>query len=432
MNRAAPVRHAVDRRGFLKAAAAVGCASYVPSSAFGANDRVVTAHVGVGGQGRGNLGAFLRQQSARPALVCDVDSGHAAAAARSIEKAGGKPEIVADYRRILDRKDIDAVVVSTPDHWHALPTVHACQAGKHVYCEKPLTLRIAEGRAMVDAARAAGVVVQTGSQQRSSTIFRKACEYVRSGRLGKIEQVLVGIGGVNWKGEPVPDSQPPAELDYRTWLGPAPDAPYNEKHVHYNFRFFWDYSGGQMTNWGAHHFDIAQWGLGADDTGPVSVRPLSVHYHPKDHYEVFDACRAEFEYSGGVRMTVGQGEKDIPFGTTFIGTEGRLFVDRGKTVTTPEDLYETPLDSDDVRLTESDSHHGNFLDCVRSGARPICDVEIGHRSATVCHLANIALRTGKEFAWDPAAERFTGANADEGNGRLMYDYRQPWSLAGVA
>jgi predicted dehydrogenase len=229
-----------------------------------ANERIRIGCIGVGNQGKSNLRAHLRNTVA----VCDVDSKRLGEAKQQVEKEnGGTCAAHSDYRRLLDDRNIDAVVVTVPDHWHALIAIQACQAGKHVYCEKPLTLFVAEGRALVKAARHHNVVVQTGSQQRSNEGFRQACELVRNGRLGQIQTVKVGLPPVNFAGPPVADSEPPAELDYDFWLGPGPRGPYNAKHVHYNFRFFWDYSGGQMTNFGAHDLDITQWALGMDESG---------------------------------------------------------------------------------------------------------------------------------------------------------------------
>jgi len=300
----------------------------------------------------------------------------------------------------------------------------AMQAGKDVYCEKPLSLTIDEGRTMVDAARKHERVVQTGSQQRSDDRFRLACELVRSGRLGTIKTVLVGIPKVNFEGPAVPDSEPPEVLDYDRWLGPAPKKPYNVKHVHYNFRFFWDYSGGQMTNFGAHHLDIAQWALGMDQSGPVATEGTAT-FHPEHWYEVSQTCRVTHTYANGVTVVVGQGQKDIPGGVTFIGFEGSLFVDRGKIKTTPKDLAAAPLSASDVHLEVSKNHHQNFLDCVKSRKRPIADVEIGHRSATVCHLGNIAIRLGRKIQWDPKLERIIGD--DQAAAMLSRPYRAPYS-----
>ena len=414
----------LSRRSFLAASTVFAAPYFVPFRAFGANDRVVTAHIGVGGQGLSNLNGLLGK-GVSPAAICDVDSVHLAKAVKLVTDKGHACEGYRDYRKILERKDIDAVVVCTPDHWHALPTIDACQAGKDVYCEKPLSLTVAEGRRMVDAARSNKRIVQTGSQQRSDDRFRQACELVRSGRLGKISEVQVGLPGSNFAGPPVPDSQPPAELDYDLWLGPAPQRPYNKKRVHYNFRFFWDYSGGQMTNFGAHHIDIAQWGLGMDESGPISTEGTA-EFHPEHWYEVTKACRITHTYATGTKLVVGQGQKDISGGVTFIGENGTVHVDRGTIIGSRKELLE-PLGEDGVRLYKSANHHANFLACIRSRELPICDVEIGHRSATVCHLSNIVARLGRKIQWDAAKETIVGD--DEAAAMLSRPYRQPWKLA---
>jgi len=400
----------VSRRQFLLSSAAALAVPYIiPRSVRGANDRIVTGHVGVGRQGTFNLKKF--RDLAEPAALCDVDKGHLAAAMKLAQEDEDpkKCDGYGDYRRLLDRKDIDAVVVTTPDHWHAPITIHACQAGKDVYCEKPLTLTIAEGRKTVEAARKNNRIVQTGSQQRSeyNGMFRLACELVRSGRIGKLQQVLVGIPRVNFDGDAVPDSDPPAALDYDYWLGPAPMKPYNEKHVHYLFRFFWDYSGGQMTNFGAHHLDIAQWGMNMDNSGPIAIEGTAT-YDPKQRFEVPATSRVSYQYENGVRVILGQEQADIPQGATFIGSEGRIFVDRKSIKSDPQEVVAIKLGDQDVHLYKAASHHQNFLDCVKSRELPICDVEIGHRSATVCHLGNIALRLDRKIQWDPSAEQIVG------------------------
>jgi hypothetical protein len=250
-----PYRH-MKRRTFLAAAASAFAAPYVlPARVFGANERIRIGSIGIRNQGKGNLKRFM-EAGCDIVGLCDVDANVLADAAKAASEGGHKPEHFSDYRRLLDRNDIDAVVVTTPDHWHALITINACQAGKDVYCEKPLSLTIAEGRRMVTAARENNRVVQTGSQQRSSEEFWKACTLVRNGAIGKVHTVLVGIPDCNHPGTLGPDTTPPGELNYDMWLGPAPFRAYNEKRVHYNFRFWWDYSGGQMTNFGAHHLDM--------------------------------------------------------------------------------------------------------------------------------------------------------------------------------
>ena len=422
------MHRATHRRQFLKQAAgalAVGAAAYlVPSRAFGANNRVVTGHIGTGGQGTSNLNQFLKQ-GVSVGAVCDVDKSHAAATLRLLEGKGIKPASLGDYRKLLERKDINAVVIGTPDHWHALTAIHACQAGKDVYCEKPLTLTVVEGRKMVEAARANRRIVQTGSQQRSDPKFRLTCELIRSGRIGKVQKVIVGLPRVNFAGPPVPDSDPPPELDYDLWLGPAPKRPYNAKRVHYLFRFFWDYSGGQMTNFGAHDIDIAQWGLDMDESGPVAVEGTAT-FHPEKWYETPSTCRLTYTYANGVTMLVGQVQKDCPGGATFAGTEGSIHITRARLLAKPEGIAKEPLGEKDVHLYQSSNHHRNFLDCVRSRKLPICDVEIGHRSATACHLGNIALRLGRKIQWDPQKEQIVGD--DEAARMLSRPYRAPWTL----
>jgi predicted dehydrogenase len=405
----------LTRRSFLAAAALAPAALAAERSPL---EKPRLGFIGVKNQGTGNLKALM----AHAVALCDVDSAVLGKAKDLVLKSGKVKNIetYADYRKMLERDDIDAVVVTTPDHWHALNTIHACQAGKDVYCEKPLSLTVAEGRAMVKAARDNKRIVQTGSQQRSNDKFRHACEIVRHGLIGKVHTVKVGIPGVNFKGPAVPDGEVPKELDFDTWLGPAPKVPYNEKRVHYNFRFFWDYSGGQMTNWGAHHLDIAQWGLGMDDSGPVSVEG-SANYHPMKWYEVPMDCEVTWTYASGVKVICKKGNRG---GTEFIGDKGSVFVSRGKIETTPKELVKLKYDAA-FPLYVSDNHHKNWLECIKSRKAPICDVEIGHRSATVCHLGNIALRTGKKLKWDPARETFDDAEA---NKMLSRPYRAPWKL----
>jgi len=416
-----------DRRQFLKGSAslagwaAVGGLAW-PKLGRGADapsEQIRIGCIGVGNQGSGNLRKVMRHVVA----VCDVDSNRLGTAAAAVMKATGRDcDAYTDYRKLLDRKDIDAVVVTTPDHWHALPTITACQAGKDVYCEKPLTLFIGEGQAMVAAARKYNRIVQTGSQQRSDEHFRRACELVRSGRIGKVHTVKCGISSVNFNGPPVADSAPPPELNYEMWLGPAPEKPYNEKHVHYNFRFFWDYSGGQQTNWGAHHLDIAQWGLGMDDSGPIAIEG-SARYEPNGVYEVPQWSNVVYRYANGVVMHCGH---DYKGGTLFEGDKGTLFVSRKDLVVTPGELGEAPLGADDVHLYKSDSHFENWLDCIKNRQLPICDVAIGHRSATVCHLGNIAIRTGRKMTWNPESQEIV----DDAEGAQLANrpYRSPWQL----
>lgn len=304
-------------------------------------------------------------------------------------------------------------------------TIHAYQAGKDVYCEKPLTLTIAEGRAMVHAARKHSRIVQTGSQQRSDVRFRKACELVRNGALGKLHTIKVGLPGPNWIDRakmPVPDSDPPPRLDYDLWLGPAPERPYNANRVHYLFRFYWDYSGGQQTNFGAHHLDIAQWGLRMDDSGPTSIQGTAT-YHPQGWYETPDTARITYTYANGVKLLCSLGKGGYPGGTTFEGEKGTIFVDRSKIVLNPPEMAQH---TGDVKLYVSNNHYQNFLDCVKTRKTPICDLEIGHRSATVCHLGDIAVRVGRPIKWDPIKEEIIGDS--EAATWVSKNYCKPWTL----
>ena len=342
------------------------------------------------------------------------------------------------------RKDLDAVVVTVPDQWHALMTIEACQAGKDVYCEKPLTLVIGEGRPMVNAARQHQRVVQTGTMQRSGLEFNYVTDLVRSGAIGKVQKVNVTLPGPNWidrAGKPVPDSDPPASLDYDRWLGPAPYRPYNKNHVHYLFRFYWDYSGGQQTNFGAHHLDVAQWGLGMDDSGPISAEGTGI-FNPEGWYETPDQTDITYEYANGVTLNCKQvpGVQSSRQGTEFIGEKGSLFVWRGGVIASSPEILDsldvpTPLGrkGNVVKVPKSEMRYANvthvqdFLDCVKSRDKPAADIEIGHRSATVCHLGSIAVRTGKKITWNPETETM-GGDIDAAKWTTK-EYRQPYSLS---
>ncbi len=421
-----------SRRSFL---ATAGTFAALPASTYRAallaqekpSETVRVGCIGVGNQGKGNMNAIKKNVLA----VCDVDRAHLAAAAGDLEKASIKPQTFGDYRKLLELKDVDAVLISTPDHWHALTTIDACKAGKDVYCEKPLTLVVTEGRAMVKAARDNKRVVQTGSQQRSAKEFRQACELVRNGAIGKLKEVKVGLPGPNWvakAGKPLPDSDPPASLDYEFWLGPAPERKHNANRVHYLFRFFWDYSGGQQTNFGAHDLDIAQWALGADESGPTTIEG-SATFHPEKWFETPDTAKLTYTYANGVTVSCTLGKGGHPGGATFEGEKGTIHVHRGALLATINgekvpDPYKLP--TGDVKLYISGNHHQNWLECIKTRKLPICDVEIGHRSATVCHLGNIALRTGRKIAWDAKTEEIVGDK--DAAAMLTKVYRKPWSL----
>ena len=449
-------QHSISRREFLRrgrtVAVIVGAGAALPNlflnktfAATGENpsELVRIGVVGCGLQGNSNIGAVIKHVVA----LCDVDKNHLANTQARVEKANGtKVATYGDYRKLLEDKSVDAVLIATPDHWHALPAADAMVAGKDVYCEKPLTLSINEGQVLVKLAKKHKRILQTGSMQRSDAKFIKACEYVRNGRIGKIKRVLVGLPGVNYvdnlkkDGKPlsVPDSEPPAELNYDMWLGPAPFRPYNVNHVHYLFRFFWDFSGGQMTNWGAHHLDITQWGLGMDESGPIEA-VASAEFNKEKLYETPTTFHITYKYANGtvVECDSGGNKQKHKNGATFEGEKGTIYVNRGALTFDPEGIEEVAIKDDEIRLypefkgyaKQRSIHHVNWLDCIKTRKEPVCSVTVGHHSAVVCHLGNIAVRTGKKVQWDPVKEEITG-DAELAKWATKA-YRAPWKLPEV-
>jgi hypothetical protein len=419
----------LTRREFLKsstlaaAGAVIAWPTIVPSTILGQDspsNRITIGSIGVGNQGASNMKGFIGQPGCQVIAICDVDANFCEQA-RQIAKLE-PTSCYNDFRDLLLRDDIDAVVVCTPDHWHVPISIAAVRAGKDVYCEKPLTLTIAEGRALVGEVKRYGRILQTGTQQRSADNFRFACELVRNGRIGKVHTVRIGIPGNNrtceptWTPEPVPEG-----FDYDLWLGPAPWAPYTKKRCHYEFRFILDYSGGQVTNWGAHHLDIGQWGLGMDESGPVEI----VGEGELPTTGLFTtATKVYFEvaYASGVKMICQTGGS----GTKFEGVNGSVYVDRGVLKTEPESLKKEIIAPEETHLYESRDHKQNFLDCIRSRKEPIANAETGHRTSTLCHLGNIAMILRRKLKWDPQKERFVD-DADA-NRMLARTVRAPWSL----
>jgi len=438
----------ISRRGFLKktalAASVLGLPSIVPSSVFGANapsERVTVACIGVGNMGTGNCNGFLNLGPTQVLAVCDVEKGceqpghkyfgrepvrdmvnafYAKKSSSGSYKGCGCYE---DYREVLGREDIDAVVISTPDHWHVPISIAAAKVGKDIYCEKPLTLTIGQGRVLADVVKQYKTVFQTGSHQRSSGSFRYACELVRNKRVGELKKIHIQIPGNNrfceptWEPMAVPES-----LNYDMWLGPAPDAPYHKQRCHYEFRFILDYSGGQMTNWGAHHFDIAQWGSGHDGSGPVEIEGDGDF--PKSG--LFTTCtrvnKLRYKYANGVEIIATTGGSDIK----FEGAEGWIKVSRSSISASDTEIITSKIGANEMHLYESHGHRGNFVDCIKTRKDPICNAEVGHRSASVCHLGNIAMLLGRKLKWDPVKERFT--NDDEANRMVDRTMRAPWHV----
>jgi predicted dehydrogenase len=404
----------LTRRRFLSTAAAAAAAPYVLSSlAPGApapSKRVALGFIGIGKQGEYHLRSLVRNRDFQVVGIAEVykqfrDLGTQIVDEEYKPAAGSGCRGHVDYREMLARRDVDAVLIATPDHWHAAPTIHACRAGKDVYCEKPLTLTIREGREMVNAVRRFGRVLQTGSMQRSSREFWTAAMLVRNGYIGDVKTVHVNVGGPSRPCD-LPEEPVPEGLEWDMWLGPAPVRPFNavlrppHNNNFPNWRSYREYSGGGMTDWGAHHFDIAQWGLGMDESGPVEIHPPGT-LHPKN---------LTFKYANGILMYhAGKtDEGDNVDGLLFTGTKGKVMVNRGKITTTPEELAKTDLAGAREKLYRSVNHHGDWLECMHTRRKPICDVEIGCRSVTVCHLGNIAYWLKRSLKWDPKKEDFIG------------------------
>lgn len=418
---------------------------------IGPNDTIQIAGIGLGGsrggfcQGLNDTHAAANHPGTNIVALCDLCGLHLDEAA-----AGFGPDVAKykDFRDVLARKDIDAVVIGTPDHWHVLVATAALKAGKDVYCEKPLTLTIDEGKKLVKVWKESGRTFQVGSQQRSDPRFRLACELVRNGRLGKISTVEAhlptGPTGGPYNAEPVP-----SDFDFEMWLGPRPQVDYNQVRCFGNFRQYMDYSGGMMTDWGAHHNDIAQWGLGYDRSGPVEIEGTATKLPfddydpyrkawqdiriygkkeslPADHNNWFDnypEFRVVYTYDNGVQLiTSNVGDN----GVLFTGEAGWIFVSRSEIKASDQKLLDEPLPPDHIKLYVSNDHMGNFLQCMRTGEDTICDAEIGHRSATVCHLGNISMVLQRKLHWDPKKEQFV--KDGEANHYLRRPMRKPWTI----
>lgn len=440
---------ASNRRSFLKTTtvAAAGFPAIIPGSALGKNgavapsNRTTIATIGTGNQGISEIRRFLKDKRAQFIAVCDVNKestgywsnkpGGREVAKRVIQEHYRKNKGIAtyeDFRELLQREDLDAVHVATPDHWHAIPVIMAARAGKHIYGQKPLSLTIAEGRAMSDAVKAAGVTFQTGSQQRSDNRFQFAARLVRSGALGKVHTTIcyqpagnrdfVGNGHLK---SPAPV---PAGFNYDLWLGPAPWAEYAPARCHVNFRWNYDYSGGQVTDWGGHHPDIAQLALDTQLTGPVAIRNARGILPPRSAlWNTPEAYRFEAHYADGRRMIIRSDERQN--GIRFEGSDGWLFVSRGSIEASDPAL----LPADKVKnqwQTSIQKHFANFLDCIRSGKETVAPCEQAHRSITISHLGNIAMLLGRDLQWDPQREQVIGDVA--ANAMLDRPYRAPWSL----
>ncbi len=431
------MKNPMTRRRFLHRAASLTAGALsvpiiIPSSVLGKNDaispsnRITIGCIGVGSHGAGvNLKSFLSQPDARVVAVCDVDRNHLEQARQIVNAQYAHTDCssYADFREVLARADVDAVMISTPDHWHTPISIMAARAGKDIICEKP-TLCISEGRTLIDTIRRYGRVFQTSTEDRSLFVYHRMAELVRNGRIGRLHTIEVELPrqpGRPGNPQPMPI---PKELDYDMWLGPAPDAPYTKDRIHFDFRWIWDYSGGIITDWGTHLFDTAQWGNDTELSGPVAIEGRATFWEeglfntPKD-YDI------EYQYENGVRMTCRAGNPSI----RFIGSEGwignRGWI--GPLQAEPANILDSVIGPDEIHLyTCPGGEHRNFLDCVKTRKDPYFPVEIGHRVSTVCHLANIAIRLGHPLKWDPQNEVFI---QDEQANRMRDRFmRSPWTI----
>ncbi|MCP4782581.1 MAG: Gfo/Idh/MocA family oxidoreductase [Fuerstiella sp.] len=434
----------LSRRGFMAGAtASLAVPTVVSRHALGdeanapANDKISLAVIGVGKMMYGShLPHYLKMPEVRVVAVSDVDTTRRETGKKRVDDAYGNTDCAeyVDYREILARDDVDAIACATPDHWHAMVILDTCKAGKDLYCEKPLTNNLMEAKTVMDAVNAAGIIFQTGSQQRASSNFRYACELVQNGRIGKITRVEVSVGGpprpCNLPGE---DLEP--GLDWERWLGPAPMRPYSSvlsprgMHNHFpSWRNFSEFGGGGMTDWGAHHFDIAQWGLGMDKSGPVEIVPPE---NPKSGHGV------KYIYENGVELI--HGGKS---GVTFFGTDGEIFVNRGKLESKPDGIIKVPTADDEIHLYEAPGgshagHRQDWVNCMKSREQPNCPIETGARTVAVCHLGNIAYLhaeelAGKSLKWNPKTWEFV--DNDEANQWRDYPYprREGFELPSVS
>jgi predicted dehydrogenase len=424
-----------SRRSFLQSTLAASAAPFLlPSHVWaasktgsGPNGRINLGLIGMGMMNRGHLGGFLGMNDVQVVALCDVHKGRLDDAVERVHKAYAKDReagtykgcaAIGDFRELIARRDIDAVCIATPDHWHAIPAILAARAKKDVYCEKPLSLTLAEGRAMVNAARENNIVFQTGSQQRTEFkgYFRQAVEYVRNGRIGKVKTVRVGVGPAA-KPCDLPAEPLPAGTDWEMWNGPSPQRAFNQilcpLDIHKHFpawRNYREYACGGLADMGAHHFDIAQWALGMDDSGPVEIQPPAS-----------GDAGLRFVYANGIEMFHGG-----PSGTTFEGELGTIYVDRKGIESTPKSILETPLGGKDFRLPAiASSHKQNWVDCIKTRQKPVADVAIGARTAAVCQLGNIGYWLRRPLKWNPAKEEFIGDA--EANKLRSRENRAPWN-----
>lgn len=437
----------MSRRDFLKKSvfttgAILGAPLFMPMSVLGKNspsNRITFGCIGVGRMGRGDLTEILNFDDVQVIAVCDVDDWRLENAKNQVEehyrlkkKSGSYNgcDVYRDFRELVSRSDIDAVIICTPDHWHALHALEAARTGKDIFLQKPLTFTIAEGRLLSDTVNRFGRVLQVGSQQRSDARFRFAAELVRNGRIGRLHTVKVGFGKDPFTGihpvKPVPE-----ELDYAMWLGPAPYVPYIEERIHPQKSYDrpgWlradDYCCGMITGWGSHHVDSAHWGMDTETTGPVVIDGRA-DYSESGLWDVHGAFRIEYTYGNGVKLICTHNEVNKQ-GVVFEGTEGWVYVKRGLIDAEPKSLLDEKIGPDEINLTKSSNHKRNFIECIKTRQEPVAPVEIGHRSGSACILGYISMKLNHKLTWNPEEEIFRDDEA--ANRMLSRPYRSPWKL----
>jgi len=455
-----PKSKSVSRRDFVRGAAlAVAAPTIISSRALGKDDkpapseRLTLGFIGIGKQSSGHLNKLSGLSSTQVLAVCDVHKGRRERAKNTVDRKyeqlerTGKVDQYVDYHELLDRKDIDAVVIGVPDHWHTAIAMNAAKAGKDIYCEKPLTLTIHEAKTILDCIRKEKRVFQTGSQQRSEGPFRQACEYIQNGRIGKIKEVWVGVGATS-KPCDLPEQPIPDGIEWDIWLGQAPERPYNDVLCRkasnpndYPFNPGWrdyrEYSGGYVTDWGAHHFDITQWALGMDHSGPVEILPpespddkygASVIYRGSKVGDEILVTHKNVVYEGPLPTRRGGGTREAreTNGIHFIGEHGKIFVNREMIISNPDKILKEPIHEDEIFYFKSPGHHEDWMACIKTRNRPIADVEIGARSVTVCHLVNLAYWHHRKLTWDPKKWEFPGD--EEANGWRDRERRDKYQL----
>ncbi len=421
-----------SRRRFLSAATAAA-PLILPGRILGLdgatapNSKVRLACIGVGGMGTGNLNSFLTDERVQVVAVCDVDSDHRN---RAAETAKLKPaDAYKNWSEVIARKDVDAIMCATPDHWHAVIATNAAAAGKDLYSEKPLAASIGEGRAVCEAVKKHSRVLQCGTWRRSGMKTRLACEWVRNGYIGDVKEILIGVPGefaISGGYTGLEPEQPvPAGFDYEMWQGPAAAAPYTAGRCHFNFRWVAEYAPGYITDWGAHFLDVAQWGANRDDTGPTEISATEVKRRGKGYYDAPESFRVEYQFAKGPRVIMFSTTDKNQWGIKFVGSSGWVFTENDRLESEPS-LRAVKFKDSDERLFVSNNHHRNFIDAVLSRGRTAASADIAQRAATMCHLGAISAKLGRPVKFDPAAEAFP--DDKDATALLIRSLRGPWKL----